>query len=341
MCQLRLAPAGRPHLFYVFLVFTVGMASVLERRVDEALVALSTGNRRRILELVRDEPAALEEMAHQFGLSPHAVSQDLSMLHMAEYEATYDALAARYDPRLLGAARLRPADRVVDIGCGAGVPTLAVARAVPSGTVLGVDLSAALLQRGRERARAASLSNICFEQSDAQTHAFEAASFDVAVSRFGAAYFADPSAAFANIGRALRPGGRLAVLAWQGLEHNEWMTAVRDALALDQAPPPLPPGTPGAFGLAEPAMVERMLTGAGYVDLHLEDAREPVTYGPDVERAFAFVSTLSFAKDVLARLTGRDRAAALERLRQALAAHDTGDGVWLPSAAWVITARRP
>jgi SAM-dependent methyltransferase len=317
------------------------MASVLERRVDQALVALSTGNRRRILELVRDEPAALEEMAHQFGLSSQAVSQDLSMLHMAEYEAQYDALAARYDPRLLGAARLQPADRVLDVGCGAGVSTLAAARAVPSGTVVGVDLSAALLKRGRERARAAGLANLGFEQADAQTHPFDEASFDVAVSRFGASYFADPVAAFANIGRALRPGGRLAVLAWQGLEHNEWMRAVRDALALDQVPPPLPAGTPGAFGLADRTMVARTLVEAGYREVHLEDAREQVTYGPGVDQAFAFVSTLSFAKDVLARLTDRDRATALDRLRRTLAAHDTGRGVWLPSAAWVITARRP
>lgn len=317
------------------------MASVLERRLDEALVALSTGNRRRILELVRDEPAALEEMAHQFGLPAHAVSQDLSMLHMAEYEVQYDALAAGYDPLLLAAAGLGPGDRVLDIGCGAGVPSLAVAHAVPAGTVVGVDLSAALLKRGRERARGAGLSNVRFVQADAQTHPFDGAAFDAAVSRFGATYFADPRAAFANIRRALRPRGRLALLAWQGLESNQWMTAVRDALALHVVPPALPPGTPGAFGLAQPGVVRRTLTEAGFVDVAVDGASEPVTYGPDVERAFAFVSTLSFAKDVLARLAGRDRSAALDRLRQTLAAHATGEGVQLASAAWVITARRP
>ena len=315
--------------------------SVLERRVDEALLALSAGNRRRILDLVRDDPGALEKMAQQFGMSPQAVSQDLSMLHLAEYEHQYDALAGRYDQLLLEAARLQTDSRILDVGCGAGAWTLALGRVVTAGSVVGVDLSASLLKRARERARSAGLADVSFLQADAQTHAFEASTFDVAVSRFGAMYFSDPVAAFANIARAVRPGGRLALLSWQGLSDNEWMAAVRDALAVDEPPAPLPAGTPGAFGLAEPTMVRRILGQAGFVEVRVEAARERVTYGSDLDQAFAFVSTLSFVKDVLARLGGRERAGALERLRTTLAAYLTDDGVLFSSAAWITTALRP
>ena len=315
--------------------------SALSQRLELALVALSKGNRRTLLQLVRDEPAALQAMAAQFGMEPEAVSQDLSMLHLTEYEQQYDALAGRYDPRLVEAAVLDAGSRVLDIGCGTGVSTRYAARVAVDGSVLGVDLSAALLKRAREHSRVERLDNTAFEQADAQVHPFPPGSFDVALSRFGAMYFTDPVAAFSNIGVALRPGGRLALITWQALERNEWMSAVRDAVALGRPLEPLPVGTPGAFGLADAGDVRRILAEAGFVDVRIDEACEPVRFGPDVDRAFGFVSTLAFAKDVLARLERDERSEALARLRATLAGRDTGDGVWFPSGTWITTARRP
>lgn len=315
--------------------------SALAQRLDHALVALSRGNRRRLLELVRDEPAAVEEMATQFGMSTQAVSQDISMLHLAEYEEQYDDLGAAYDQKLLDAAHIQADSRVLDVGCGAGVSTRKAAKVAVLGAVVGVDVAPALLKRARDRSRAEGLANTSFVQADVQVHAFEAGSFDVAISRFGAMYFHDPAAAFANIASALRPGGRLAMVSWQELEGNEWMSAVRDALAVGRELPPLATGTAGAFGLADPEAVRAILTGAGFEDVRVDDVREPVSFGPDADQAFNFVSTLAFAKDALAGLQGRDRSAGLARLREVLEAHAGDDGVWFASSAWITTARRP
>lgn len=326
--------------FPIFPAFTrITGVTALATRLDDALLALSAGNRRTILELVRDEPAALREMAEQFGVPASSVSQDISMLQLAEYEEQHDALAARYDRRLLAAARLVPRSEVLDVGCGTGVSTRQVARIVTAGRVVGVDVSGPMVRQAR--ARSTGLANVTYEEADAQTHPFEPASFDVVLSRFGAMYFTDPPAAFANLAAALRPGGRLALVAWQGLEHNRWMSAVREAVALGRPAPPLPEGAPGAFGLADRRMVAGVLAGAGFAGVEVEDAAEQVTFGPDVDRAFDFVSTLGFAKDGLARLRGLERREALARLRATLAAAGTGQGVWFASRAWIVTATRP
>src|SRR5207249_2793421 len=109
-------------------------------------------------------------------------------------------------------AALGAPDRVLDIGCGCGSTTvLAAARAAHA---VGVDISAAMLEFARVRARDMRVSNVRFEQADAQTHPFGAASFDVAMSRFGIMFFDDPVAAFANIGRALAPRGRMVFVSW-------------------------------------------------------------------------------------------------------------------------------
>lgn len=315
--------------------------SALAQRLDHALVAISQGNRRRLLELVRDEPAAVEEMANQFGMSTRAISQDISMLHLAEYEDQYDAVGAAYDQKLLDAAQLEADSRVLDVGCGAGISTRKAAQAAVSGAVVGIDVAPALLKRARERSRTEGLANTSFVQADAQVHPFEAESFDVAISRFGAMYFLDPAAAFANIAHALRPAGRLALVTWQELERNEWMSAVRDALAVGPGLPPLPTGTPGAFGLADPEAVRAILIEAGFVDVGVDDVREPVSFGPDADQAFNFVSTLAFAKDALAGLQERERSAGLARLRRVLEAHAGAGGVRFASSAWITTARRP
>ena len=114
-------------------------------------------------------------------------------------------------------------------------------RLASSGSALGVDLSARMLERARELAAAEEVTNIHFLQADAQVHSFEAGAFDVAMSSFGAMFFADPVAAFANVAGALRAGGGLGMLVWRELGRNEWVTAVRAALAMGRQLPEPPP----------------------------------------------------------------------------------------------------
>jgi SAM-dependent methyltransferase len=256
-------------------------------------------------------------------------------------EERYDAFFGRQSRRLLDAAHIRADDRVLDIGCGCGQSTRGAARRAVSGTVLGVDLSARMLDRARTRSRAAGLTNVQFEQGDAQVFPFEPWSRDLAISQFGAMFFADPVAAFRNIGRAMRPGGRVAILAWQQPGKNEWLSALRDALAVGRTLPPPPVGIPGPFGLADPDAVRGLLIGAGFVDICFDAVNEPVYLGPDAGAALGFACALPVTQRLLAGLSSADHARALDRLRATLASHATGDGILLGSSAWLITAHRP
>ena len=253
----------------------------------------------------------------------------------------YDTASGRYDPRLLAGAGITAAERVLDVGCGAGVSTRAAARIAVDGHATGIDLSARLLDEARRRSEVAGLTNTTFVQGDAQVHAFEPERFDVVISRFGVMFFGDAVAAFTNIGRAVRPGGRLALLAWQGLVRNEWMRSVLETLAAGRDLPRPPAGAPGPFGLADPDEVGRILASAGFADVDLADEREPVNFGADADEAYAFVSALRVTRGLLRGLDERTRTSALEALRTRLADRATPDGVLFGAAAWLITARRP
>src|SRR5688500_5072726 len=181
--------------------------------------------------------------------------------HWAADAERYDEINRRFGERIVSAVEARPGERVLDVGCGNGVLSLALARQVmPDGSVLGLDLSGPMLGEARRRAEAAGLDNVSFEQGDAQVAALPEASFNAAVSRFGVMFFEDPVAAFANIGRALRPDGRLVFACWQELLRNEWLV-VPSAAALAFVPMPElgEPGRPGPFSLADPERVRSVL----------------------------------------------------------------------------------
>jgi ubiquinone/menaquinone biosynthesis C-methylase UbiE len=138
----------------------------------------------------------------------------------------YDAELRQHHEVLLRACEVLPHDQVLDIGCGTGQTTRAAARIAQAGRALGVDISAPAIAHARELGTADGLHNVAFEHADAQVHRFPPASFDLAISRFGTMFFGDPVAAFANIGRALRPAGRLVMMVWQAHERNEWAVAI-------------------------------------------------------------------------------------------------------------------
>ena len=261
--------------------------------------------------------------------------------HWAAQADRYEATGPRYVEALLRAAAVRPADTILDIGCGTGRSTLELARMAPSGSVLGVDLSTKMLERARTVAEREGLTNVTFEQADAQVHPFPQGTFDVAVSSFGAMFFADPVAAFANIGRSLRPGGRLAVLAWRDFAANEWISAIRDALAAGRTLPMPAAGAPGPFGLADRDHTDGILAAAGFADIEFEKVEEPIFLGADADDAFSFVSTLGMTRGLTHELDDAGRAAAMAALQASLRAHETSDGVLFGGSAWLVRATRP
>ena len=252
----------------------------------------------------------------------------------------FDISLSRYQQRFLHAARIEATDRVLDLGCGTGQATRDAARVAGSGSALGVDLSSRMVDCARMRADEEGLTNARFLQADAQVHPFGASTFDVAISRTGAMFFADPVAAFTNIAKALVPGGRLVLLVWQPLARNHWVRDLSAALAAGREMPTPPPDAPGPFSLSAPDRVRSILTAGGFTDIELEGVDELMWFGDSAEQAHRFLCGLGFTEFMLNGLDDDARRAALADLRASIEAHATDAGVLYPSAAWIVTATR-
>jgi len=258
------------------------------------------------------------------------------------HQERFDGSIRRHHGLLMDAAAIAPGERVLDVGCGNGLTSRDAARAAgPQGSVLGVDLSGPMLARAERLAKDDGLGNVRYEQADAQVHPFEPGAFDVVVSRFGVMFFADPLAAFTNIASAVRAGGRLAMLVWAPLAANEWITTLREALAVGRDLPVPPPGAPSPFGLADTGFATDVLTRAGFTDVAFESSEQPFLVGTDADDAYGFVAGLQPVLMLLADLDEAKKRQALDNLRALVVAHQTPDGVVFGSAAWVMTARRP
>jgi len=253
----------------------------------------------------------------------------------------YDQGVRAYRAHLVDVAAITDGEHVLDIGCGNGQSSRDAASATPSGSVLGIDLSSAMLARARELTAAEGLTNATYVQGDAQVHPFDEGAFDVAISRFGAMFFDDKAAAFANIARAVRPGGRLVLVAWQSMADNEQFRTVFGALAAGRDLPKPPPGAPSPFGLADPELGRAWLEGAGFVDVVHESVRDTFCAGATADDAYNFFRRSPIGINLLGGLDEEARGRALDALRAGMQAHDTGDGVLFDSAVWFITARRP
>jgi SAM-dependent methyltransferase len=260
--------------------------------------------------------------------------------HWAEHAARYESIGPGFWEALVARLPIAKTDDVLDVGCGTGRSTRDAARVATAGTVVGIDLSGRMLERARDTTAEEGLANVRFEQADAQVHPFPPAAFDVAVSAFGAMFFSDPVAAFANIAGALRRAGRLGLLAWRPLAENEWLCAIRGALAAGRELPAPPTGAPGPFGLADPRHVAEVLGAAGFTDVTVEPVDAPMRFGSDVEDAYGFLRTLGIVGGLTEGLDHATREAALEELRHLVERHATGDGVVFSGSAWVVTARR-
>jgi ubiquinone/menaquinone biosynthesis C-methylase UbiE len=236
--------------------------------------------------------------------------------------------------------KLAAGQRVLDVGCGSGQTSLALAQTVgPRGAVLGVDISHPMLEVARRRAAVEGAGNATFAEADAQTEEFEAGSFDAAFSRFGVMFFADPVAAFRNIRSALKPGGRLAFVCWRVAGENPVMTVAMAAATPFLAPMPAPtdPHAPGPFAFADPERTRGILAAAGFTEIEIAPHNEKVGGGnldQTLELSLRVGPLGSFLRE-----NPEQRDAAVVAVRQALAAHEGPDGVKLDSATWIVSAR--
>ncbi|MBX9387661.1 class I SAM-dependent methyltransferase [Streptomonospora nanhaiensis] len=260
--------------------------------------------------------------------------------HWAEHQARYDAVNSGFNEPLLAAAAIGAGDRVLDIGCGNGQLTRLAARRAAGGSALGVDLSGPMLARARATAAEEGVANVAFEQGDAQVHPFAPGGFDAALSRFGVMFFADPVAAFANISRALRPGGRLALLFLRGMDHNDLGTVFAAAA------PHLPvetgdDGVRGAVSMADPDRVRDVLAAAGFTGIGVREVRAPQVWGADADDAGAFLSGWGPVRHLLDQVDAAAAAKARAAITEALRGFEAGGAVRLTGSAWLATARLP
>ena len=263
----------------------------------------------------------------------------------AYYFTHKDSVRAAHAPltrRLIERAAPAAGERVLDVGCGFGDLTLELARRVgPSGFVVGIDLSSAMLEQAEKSARAVGIGNIHFENCDVQTNVFQERRFDLMVSQFGVMFFADPVVAFRNLRSALRPGARLAFMCWQSRERSQCVSIPLSAVArFAELPPPQPPGAPGRFGFADSDLVGRVLDSAGFDAIAIEDTREKLLIGgglglDDVVKWFLDVEF----RATLAQVAKELRARIEDAMRDALRPYLTENGVLMESATWIVSAR--
>ncbi|MFA4893282.1 class I SAM-dependent methyltransferase [Brevundimonas sp.] len=241
-----------------------------------------------------------------------------------------DIVAERADPG--------PGARVLDVGCGAGATTLDMARRVgPEGLSTGVDVSGALVELGRRRARAAGVANVDFVRADAGTHAFGEAAFEAAISRYGVMFFEDPDAAFANLRRAVRPGGGLTFACWRGAAENPLSLVPLEAAApFLPEPPRIPADGPGRFAFADPDRVRGVLDRSGWRRVEIEplDVATPVSFDE--------LMILSLRLGLLSTILPGQDEAVRRRIAEAVAVRLEGhveDGmVPMTAACWLVTA---
>jgi SAM-dependent methyltransferase len=244
---------------------------------------------------------------------------------------------------LMAAADPTPGMQVLDIGCGCGATTLTVAARVgDAGTATGIDLSAPMLELAQQRAASTKVDNATFTHGDAQTHLFAPESLDLAISRFGTMFFADPVAAFTNIAAALRPGGRLCLATWRSLTANEWLVVPGAALLRHTDIPTTSPDGPGMFAQSDPDIVTDTLSAAGLGDIGLEAGEVTFTLGPTVDAAVDYLADSGPGRLLLETIPeGVAREAALADVRDTLATHEHNGRVRLGGGIWLITATRP
>jgi SAM-dependent methyltransferase len=273
--------------------------------------------------------------------TPNAWAQSWNEEIAQRWVALEDAMDRALTPfgeGVLALARPLPGERVVDVGCGCGPSTVALADAVgPSGHVLGVDIAAPVLERAR--LRLAGRPEVELIQADAQTFAFRA-DHDLVLSRFGVMFFADFPAAFRNLAAALRPGGRLAFVCWRRFEENPWFTISFAALRQVLPDAPGPPDGPGPFALADADRTRALLAAAGLRDIACDRFDAPVDLGPDLASAVHLATHSGPTGRALPGVDQATRASIRAEVTTALSAHLGPRGVSLPGSAWLVHARR-
>ena len=263
--------------------------------------------------------------------------------HWTARQETQDAMLAPVSNILMDRAKAKIGERMIDIGCGCGSTTIALAEKVgPTGRVLGVDISAPMLARARELIP--ENAPVEFMLADATVYPFQAGSFDLVVSRFGVMFFAEPVRSFTNIRSALRSGARLTFACWREPRENPWLMTPLQAV-YNHVPrlPSVGPEEPGPFAFASEQRVHAILSAAGFVGIAMEpyNLSLDLAVGRGLDAAVESALEIGPASRALEGQPPDLIADAKKSIRSALATFATGQSVRLPAAIWIVSARNP
>jgi len=261
----------------------------------------------------------------------------------AEHADHFDRMLAPFGDSVLERLGLRPGDRVLDVGCGVGATTVAIAGLVAPAMAVGVDISVPMLDAARVRAVTTGCSNVEFRHHDVQDAPIGTASFDVAFSRFGVMFFPEPDRAFAHIRESLVSGGRFGFVCFKGPFDNPMiLQPVTAAAAHVELLPPPGPTEPSPFSLADPDRVRALLEGAGFTDVAIEAGPASGDLGSSDDLKSTARRALEQNPGIAPGLAAAPRA---DRERAIAAAADSMlpyvmDGrVVMGAGTWIVTAR--
>ena len=251
-------------------------------------------------------------------------------------QAVLDQAFHGFEALLADMAAEAGARAVLDVGCGTGATTRAIARRiVPDGTALGLDLSAPMIAHAEKLAEMEG-STARFLAGDAQTHNFPAAGFDLIVSRFGVMFFSDPVDAFANLRRAAKPGAALAMISWRSIEENPFMTVAERAAAPLLPDLPKRGGGPGQFAFADREHVHGILNAAGWTDIS-SDALDMRCAFP-AEALDTYLSLMGPVGQLLAKSDDATRDRVLSAIRDGFSEYISGPDIQFTAACWLTRA---
>jgi ubiquinone/menaquinone biosynthesis C-methylase UbiE len=257
-----------------------------------------------------------------------------------EAQELLDELFKPFEGLLVEAVSARSVSRVLDVGCGTGGTTLAVAPLLgANGRCIGIDISDPMIAAARARAEREG-APASFIRANAQTHAFEPASLDMIISRFGVMFFDDSVRAFANLRRAAREDAALKFVAWRSAAENPFMTtAERAAAPLLPNLPARRPDAPGQFAFADQRRVSRILEESGWAGIDIRPIE--VAYTLPEKELIRNVSRLGPLGRILHEIDEHTRKQVLETVRAAFDPYVHGADVRFPAACWMVSARAP
>ena len=251
-----------------------------------------------------------------------------------EAQMQMDAMLKPISDLAISKAAAQPGERAVDIGCGCGDTTFALAEAGAS--VWGVDISENMLAHAKTRK--GDQANVAFSVADAAIQSYTP-DHDLVFSRFGVMFFDDPKSAFANIRTALKPGGRLVFMCWQSMKENMWVSIAGRVIAKYLPPPAgLDPRAPGPFSFADRDWIEEILASAGFSNIEIESVSPDLKVGDTVDEAMYIQGRIGPMARALAELDEELREQAMQEVREGLAEFQRDGGIWIKSAGWLVSA---